>query len=460
MIIGFIAVSGLRLCKPEVLELGLSFPAVARRAREIEALPSLGLLTLAGMTPEGIDCEYLEVRDVDLDELPTRFDAVAISSLTATNKEAFRLCDRFRGIGVPTVLGGLGPTLQPGLAARHADAVVVGEGEPLWPEVVADLGRGRLKRVYDATAGRPFDLADAPMPRFDLLSPERYPRFTVQTQRGCPWACEFCAASIRLDPRFKTKPVAKVIAEVRLLKELFAKPFFEFADDNTFVDRRHAKDLMRALAKEDVRWFTETDLSVAEDDELLGLMRDAGCAQVLIGFESPDYAALDGVEKNSNWKARRADRYIEAVERVQRRGITVNGCLVFGLDGAGPEQFKHALRFVRDAGLYDVQITYMTPFPGTPLWSRLSEQGRLLSEEASERCTLFDINFQPDSMSVAELEEGFLKLAGALYDPRFVAGRTRRFKSHLRNRIKAERAAERERPARPIPLEGGAPSPP
>jgi len=116
---------------------------------------------------------------------------------------------------------------------------------------------------------------------------------------------------------------------------------------------------------------------------------------------------------------------------------------VFGLDGAGPQQFKDAFRFVRDSGLYDVQITYMTPFPGTPLWSRLSEQGRVLSEEASERCTLFDINFQPDSMSVDELEEGFLKLAGALYHPRFVAQRSRRFKTHLRGRVREERAARK-----------------
>jgi radical SAM superfamily enzyme YgiQ (UPF0313 family) len=441
--IGFIAVSGLRLCKPEVLELGLSFPAVARRAKEIEALPSLGLLTLAGMTPKHIDVEYLEVRDVELDDLPTRFDAVAVSSLSGTNKEAFRLCERFREIGTPTVLGGLGPTLQPELSAQYADAVVIGEGEPVWPQIVADLERGALQKIYDAKAGAPFAFGDAPMPRFDLLSPERYPRFTIQTQRGCPLSCEFCAASIRLAPQFKVKPVEKVVAEVRRVKELFAKPFFEFADDNTFVNRKHSKKLMRALAKEDIRWFTESDLGVAEDDELLGLMRDAGCAQVLIGFESPTYGALDGVEQNSNWKANRVGKYIDAVEKIQRHGITVNGCLVFGLDGAGPQQFKDAFRFVRDSGLYDVQITYLTPFPGTPLWSRLSEQGRILSEEASERCTLFDINFQPDTLSVDELEEGFLKLAGALYHPRFVAQRSRRFKEHLRGRVREERAARK-----------------
>ena len=441
MRIGFIGVSGLRLCKPEVLELGLSFPAVARRAKEIEALPSLGLLTLAGLTPEHIQCEYLEVRDVDTGDLPERFDAVAVSSLCATNKEAFRLCERFREIGTTTILGGLGPTLQPELAAQYADALVIGEGEPVWPQVVADLESGKLQKIYDSKAGAPFNLAESPMPRFDLLSPERYPRFTVQTQRGCPLSCEFCAASIRLAPQFRVKPVEKVIAEVRRLKSLFAKPFIEFADDNTFVNRKHSKKLMRALAREDVRWFTETDLGLADDDELLGLMRDAGCHQVLIGFESPDYGALNGVEQRSNWKANRVGKYIDTVEKIQRQGITVNGCLVFGLDGAGPEQFKHAMRFVRDSGLYDVQITYATPFPGTPMWDRLSDEGRILCEDASERCTLFDINFQPDCMSVDQLEEGFLKLAGALYHPRFVAERSRRFKAHLRGRVKEERAS-------------------
>ncbi|MEM7147167.1 MAG: radical SAM protein [Verrucomicrobiota bacterium] len=442
MKIGLIAMSGLRLCKPELLELGLSFPAVARRAKEIEALPSLGLLTIAGQTPKNVSVEYIEVRDVDHDDLPLHLDAVALSTLTATAKEAYRLAARFREFGMPVILGGLHATLNPADAEPHVDAVVVGEGEPVWPNIVRDLQNNRLQSRYDARAEGPFDFAEAPMPRFDLLQPDRYPRFTVQTQRGCPLACEFCAASMRLSP-FKVKPVHKVIAEVRRLKELYNNPFIEFADDNTFVNRRHSKNLLRALEHEQIRWFTETDLSIADDEELLRMIRAAGCAQVLIGFEQPAYEALDGVELNSNWKANRADRYLRAVEKIQRHGITVNGCFIFGLDGTGPESFRDVFRFVRESGLYDVQITYLTPFPGTPLYQRLSEEGRILAEDASERCTLFDINFQPDQMSVSELEENFIKLAGRLYHPRFVAERSRRFKSHLRNRIKEERQAKR-----------------
>jgi len=449
MRIGMIAMSGLRICKPELLELGFTFPRVQERAREIEALPSLGLLTLAGMTPDHVDVEYLEVRDVDEWKLPMRFDAVAISTLTAVSGEAFRLSARFREVGVPVILGGLGVTLSPREAMDHADAVVLGEGELVWPELVSDLERGSLQRLYDARQRGAFDMAFAPMPRFDLLDPERYPRFSVQTQRGCPWACEFCASSIRLQPRFRVKPVHKVIAEIRRLKELFGDPFIEFADDNTFVNRAHSRRLLEALAKEDVKWFTESDLSIAEDEELLGLMRDAGCKQVLIGFEHPTYEALDGVERRSNWKARRVGEYAAAVERIQRHGITVNGCFVLGLDGTGEESARDILRFVRDSGMYDVQVTYMTPFPGTPLWDRLVDEGRILDPSATERCTLFDINFQPDRMTVAELEEAFVGLVGRLYGERAVQRRFRAFKEHMRGRIREARSG--------APLAGGTP---
>src|SRR5262249_51552022 len=147
-----------------------------------------------------------------------------------------------------------------------------------------------------------------------------------------------------------------------------------------------------------VRWFTESDLSIAQDPELLRLMRDAGCAQVLIGLESPSPVALNGIEQQSNWKAKQLARYRKAVETIQGHGITVNGCFVMGLDGAGQESFDAVYEFVRESGLYDVQITFMTPFPGTPLFERLRRQGRILDETAWERCTLFDINFQPQQM--------------------------------------------------------------
>ena len=441
MKIGLIAISGLRLCQPDLMDLGMSFPSVKRRAKEIEALPSLGLLTIAALTPPGVEVEYMEIRDVDLDELPLDFDAVALSTLTATSKEAYRLAARFRAAGVPVILGGLHASLMPEEGMKHVDAVVAGEGETVWPEVVRDLQRGELKAFYDARTRAPFDMRHAPLPRFDLLHPDRYPRFTVQTQRGCPFECEFCAASIRLGGGFKVKPAEKTVAEIRYLKELYTHPFVEFADDNTFANKRHGRELVKALIPEQIKWFTETDVSVAEDEELLRMMRDAGCAQILIGFEMPSSAALAGVELKSDWKARRVDKYLKAVETIQSHGITVNGCFVLGMDGTGPESFRDVARFVRSSGLYDVQITYLTPFPGTPLYQRLTEEGRILVEGAWERCTLFDINFVPDSMSVDRLESEFRKLAALLYGEKAVEARTRRFKGHLRRKVRERYAA-------------------
>jgi radical SAM superfamily enzyme YgiQ (UPF0313 family) len=228
------------------------------------------------------------------------------------------------------------------------------------------------------------------------------------------------------------KPVEKAIAEIHEIKKIWARPFIEFADDNSFVHREHYKRLLRALAKEDLRWFTEADLRVAEDDELLGLMRDSGCQQVLIGLESPRRSSLNGVELKNNWKARQRDFYKAAIAKIQSYGITVNGCFILGLDADTPDVFDNVFEFVRDSGLYEVQVTFMTPFPGTPLYHRLRNEGRIIRDKAWELCTLFDINFQPKNMSVAELQNGFLGLVKRLYSAEETAGRRAKFKKMLR----------------------------
>jgi radical SAM superfamily enzyme YgiQ (UPF0313 family) len=437
MKLGLLAMSGVRAHNEELTALGLTLPGFVERNRTIASLPSLGLLTLAGLTPDGIDVEYVDVPDVHpAPWLPGDFDAVAISSFSAQIKEGYELADRYRAVGTRVVLGGLHVTAVPEEASRHADAIVVGEGEPAWPSVVDDLKRSTLKPLYDARKA-PFDLALAPMPRFELLSVEKYNRITVQTQRGCPYNCEFCAASIRLAPGFKVKPVEKVIAEIRRIKTIWDKPFIEFADDNTFANKSHGRQLLRALAAERVRWFTESDVSIARDPELLSLMRDSGCAQVLIGFEAPSRRPLEHLERQANWKARQLDRYREAIDTIQSQGITVNGCFILGLDGSGRELFDEVWEFVKTSGLYEVQVTVQTAFPGTPLYSRLQREGRILRQDAWELCTLFDVNFQPASMSVAELEHGLRDLVAKLYD----ADATRQRRSRFRRSVLATRRA-------------------
>jgi radical SAM superfamily enzyme YgiQ (UPF0313 family) len=443
MKLAMIAMSGIRTFDPELARLGMTLPGFVERGKAVASLPSLGLLTLAGMTPDRFDVSYHEIADLRaVGDLPP-CDVAAISTFTAQVKEAYDLAGRYRALGVPTVIGGLHATAMPHEAARYVDAVVAGEGEVVWADVLRDAEAGRLGGIY--RAGREWDLARAPMPRFDLLDVDRYNRITVQTARGCPWRCAFCASSILLTNRYKTKPVEKVIAEVRAIKARWPHPFVEFADDNSFVNRPHAKRLLRALAEENVRWFTETDISVADDPELLDLMRDAGCAQVLVGLESPTAAALEGVETRRNWKRDRLAGYKEAIARIQGRGIAVNGCFVLGLDGATTDDFAAVRQFVEESGLYEVQITVLTALPGTPLYARMAAEGRLIDPTGWERCTVFDVNVRPKDMSVAELERGLVELATELYGAEAKRRRQRAFKRQWRAGIGAERAArERE----------------
>lgn len=433
MKIGFIAMSGVRAHNPELTRLGLTLPGFVDRNKIIASMPSLGLLTLAGMTPRKHEVQYLEIADVrEAGDLPTNFDLVAISSFSAQINEAYSVASYYRTRGIPSVLGGLHVSSVPEEAKEHCTSVAVGEGEHLWPEILRDAENGTLRPYYIQSPRGAFDLREAPMPRFDLLDPAKYNRLTVQTSRGCPHKCEFCASSILLTSRYKLKPVEKVVAEIQEIKRIWPKPFIEFADDNSFVHRTHYRRLLRELCSENLRWFTETDINVAQDDELLSLMRDSGCQQILIGLESPRRQSLDGVELNSNWKARQQDHYKEAIAKIQSYGITVNGCFILGLDGDTPEIFDSVLDFVRSSGLYEVQVTFQTAFPNTPLYHRLKSEGRILRDRAWELCTLFDINFEPRGMIRDELQAGFLKLVKTLYSDQETRARRSNFRKRLR----------------------------
>ena len=445
MKIAFIAMSGVRAHNPELTKLGLTLPGFVDRNKIIASLPSLGLLTLAGLTPQKFEVAYLEIADLRASgPLPDDFDLVALSTFTAQLKEAYEVADFYRAKGIPVVMGGITVTSLPDEAGEHCTSVIVGEGEPAWPEVLDDFENGGLKPFYVQSPRGQYDLRDAPLPRFDLLDPDKYNRITVQTSRGCPHKCEFCASSILLTSRYKVKPVEKVIAEIHEIKKIWPRPFIEFADDNSFVHREHYKRLLRELTKENLRWFTEADVRVAEDAELLGLMRDSGCQQVLIGLESPGGVSLDGIELKSNWKARQQDYYQAAIARIQSYGITVNGCFILGLDGDTPEVFENVFHFVKDSGLYEVQITFLTAFPGTPLYQRLQRERRIIRDKAWELCTLFDINIVPKNMTVAELQSGFLGLAKRLYSTEETAERRSKFKQMLKKSPHFGRRAKRE----------------
>jgi radical SAM superfamily enzyme YgiQ (UPF0313 family) len=440
MRIGFLAMSGIRAHDPKLLELGLTLPGFVERSQAIASLPSLGLLYLAACTPGEHRLEYFEAEGDGTEPSGVYgCDLVAISTFSAQIFEAYAIADRLRRCGTRVAMGGLHVTALPDEAARHADYVVIGEGENVWPEVVAAAERGDGPRCFDAADFAPVDVSRLPVPRYDLLGDRPYNRFTVQATRGCPWRCDFCASNVMLGRPYRKRPIEHVVRDIQAIRQLRDHPFIEFADDNTFVHKEWGKELCRGLAPLHVRWFTETDVTVADDEELLALMRSAGCRQVLIGLESPERTALEGLELRTNFKARRGSRYADAVRTIQSHGITVNGCFVLGLDAHTPETFREILEFSVASSLYDVQITILTPFPGTPLYERFEREGRLLRPGRWDLCTLFDVMYRPALMSPEELREGMYWLSERLYSDEVTELRRAPF---FRN-VRASRAAPR-----------------
>lgn len=396
-----VAMSGFRVREERLRELGMTLPGFQQRAAAIGQLPALGLLTLAGMLSEEWTCEYHSPTSVDV-ELIERIAAarptlVAISALTASILEAYALSAALRARGIRVVLGGLHVTSCPAEAQRHSDAIVVGSAEVVWPLVLADAAAGVLRPRYDAPKNRLIPWA---APRWDLLA-QPIARYTLQTQRGCPWACDFCGAS-RLLGAFHEKPLALIESELQAITARAPRPLLELADDNTFAGERDSGALLEVLGRSSARWFTEADWRLGERPELLANLAESGCRQVLVGIESMVFR-YPGMGK----KQAELARIMDATAAIQAAGVAVNGCFIVGAEGETRESLERLTTFLLGAPFAEIQLTLQTPFPGTGLYAKLQQQGRLLAERDWSNYTLFDVTYQPDQLSVAELEQGF-----------------------------------------------------
>ncbi len=448
MRVGLIAMSGVRVHNKKLVEVGVTLPQFVNRGEVIAQLPSLALLILAAATPGEVDVDYIEVADIQAcDVSQMHYDLVGLTSYTAMAYEMYDLADRFRAAGTPVVIGGLHASFAPEEAKHHADAVCVGEGEMLWPAIVADFQRGgvaALKPFYREAAPGTYDLADSPMPAFEHLVGRRYNRITVQTVRGCPLDCEFCGASKLYGPKYRRKPLSKVVGEIRRIKELWGdNAFFELADDNSFANRHWAREFLTAIQDLDLRWFTETDISIADDDDLLRLLAKSGCRQVLIGLESVTPGTLDGIDR-ANWKLKRLNQYADSIKKIQSHGVTVNGCFIVGNDGDDKGVFETLRTFIEKSELLEAQVTILTPFPGTHLLRRLEAEGRLLYDRFWDKCTLFDLVFEPKQMTPDELIEGHTWLMTQIYNKEQYTRRKRHYVNIMKEKQLPWYQGERE----------------
>ena len=290
---------------------------------------------------------------------------------------------------------------MPDEAAQHADAIVLYGAEGVWPRLVARRrGRDDCSRATKAFA-RGCSTIRITSCRDSICWPAGpYNRVTVQTSRGCPLNCEFCAASIRITSSYQQKPVDKAIREIQAALGVRRQPFIEFADDNTFVNKKWGKALSARIAPLGIRWFTETDISIADDDELLDLLADSGCRQVLIGLESPDAERPRRHRSAQLEAAARAAAISRRSTGSSRAAITVNGCFILGLDNHTPGDLRDRARFRgRSPGCSKCRSPCRRRFRARRSTPPRAAKAACSQDRYWDRCTLFDVNYRPKHMT-------------------------------------------------------------
>ena len=376
------------------------------RTWQMEPLPAA---TLAGLTPKDVVVRFHDDRmeDIPFDE-PA--DLVAISVETYTAKRAYQIASEYRKRGVPVVMGGFHASLCPDEVARHAEAVVIGEAEQLWPQVIDDARHGKLQKFYRQT-GR--SSLVGLRPDRSIFQGKRYlPIGLVEAGRGCHFKCEFCAVQTVFESTQTRRPVDDILDELRRLKG--TKKLFFFVDDNITSNLAQAKEFLRALIPLKIRWVSQSSINAAHDEEFLDLLRRSGCRGVLIGFESLNPANLRNMNKSFNTMR---GGFEQALANLRRFHIRVYGTFIFGYDGDTPESFGETVRFAREHALYIAAFNHLTPFPGTPLYRRLEQAGRLLYDAwwLDDRYSYNRIPFRPLGMEPETLRENCIAARREFY---------------------------------------------
>jgi radical SAM superfamily enzyme YgiQ (UPF0313 family) len=357
----------------------------------------LTLTTLAALIPPELPVE-LDLLDEGISDVPLdlKADLVGLTVITGTALRAYELADYFRRRGITVVLGGPHVTLIPEDAAPHADAVVVGYAEDSWPRLLRDFVSGELRLSYHQKPG--LDLASRPFARRELLPGHQYLTNNVfEATRGCIHNCDFCVVPTAWGRKPLQKPVADVIADIR---QHGARKLI-FVDLNLIADREYARQLFVALTPLRVHWYGLATVLLADDAELLDLAARSGCKGLLMGLESISPQNLRQSHKGFN----SPEKYFQVVSRLHERGISLQGCFVFGLDHDEPDVFLRTAEFAVQARIDLPRFAVVTPFPNTVLYKRLEAEGRILTKNW-EKYDGQHVVFRPARMSVAELQQG------------------------------------------------------
>ena len=368
-------------------------------------LPCLSLLKVAALTPADWQVRVVDekVEALDLNE---EADLVGITAMTCTVNRAYDIADHFRRRGVKVAMGGMHVSSLPDEASAHCDSVVVAEAEESWPQLLRDLERGQVQPVYRQVNGPP-SLHDLPPANWSLYRTKRYlPVHFVETTRGCPFDCEFCAVTHFFGGRYRNRPLEEVLTELRSLPpfegRLTLKNVVFFVDDNIVGNRAYTRAFLRSIREFNLKWLGHAAVTLAQDPEILKLCQESGCMGVLIGFETLSPETLRSIGR----KGRLQVEYLDAIRKIHDHGIGIDASFVFGFDNDDDSVFERTLEFVTRAKIEVPYFSILTPYPGTRLYHRMLSEGRLLTTDWS----LYDTShvvFRPQRLTPEQLLEGY-----------------------------------------------------